>query len=179
MNGVIPHVAASDCERIRPGLIGQPANTASSLAFVVAAVPIARRARDSRSAAWAGVAAAAAFEGLGSVAYHGPGGRLAKGVHDAGLVALVATTVVARLGEQPRQVRPRAAVLGAVAFALHALSRTGGPLCSCNSRLQGHAAFHVLAASVLVVASPGRGKARSGWPVRAGREDGRLDRRGS
>jgi hypothetical protein len=149
-------VAASDCERIRPGLVGQPANTVSSLAFVAAAVPIARRARVARSAAWAGVAASAAVEGLGSVAYHGPGGPVAKAVHDAGLVALVGTLAVARLTEQPRQLRPGAAVLGAAAFALHALSRTGGPLCSCNSRLQGHAVFHVLAAAALVAASPGR-----------------------
>ena len=150
------HVAVSDCERIRPGPIGQPANTVSSLAFVIAAVPIARRARDRRSLAWAAVAASAAFEGIGSVAYHGPGGRLAKGVHDIGLVALIASTTTARLSERPIEVRPRAAALAVAAAALHALSRTGGPLCSCDSRLQGHAVFHVLAALALVAASPPR-----------------------
>lgn len=149
-------MAASDCERIRPGPIGQPANTVSSLAFVIAAVPIARRARDRRSVAWASVAASAALEGIGSVAYHGPGGRLAKSVHDIGLVALIASMATARLSERPLRVRPRAAALGAAAAALHALSRTGGPLCSCNSRLQGHAVFHVLAAAALVAASPPR-----------------------
>ena len=51
---VSPHVAASDCEEIRPGLIGQPANTLSSLAFVVAAVPIARAARRRGRPAWIG-----------------------------------------------------------------------------------------------------------------------------
>jgi hypothetical protein len=160
VTGPAPHVAASDCERIRPGLVGQPANTVSSLAFVVAALPIARRARVARSRAWAGVAASAAVEGLGSVAYHGPGGPWAKAVHDAGLVALVATLAVARLTEQPRQLRPGAAALGAAAFALHALSRTGGPLCSCDSRLQGHAVFHVMAAAALVAASPSRDDVR-------------------
>lgn len=148
------HVAASDCERVRPGPIGQPANTVSSLAFVAAAVPIAARARDRRSLTWAAVAASAAFEGVGSVAYHGPGGRVAKAVHDVGLVALVASLTAARLGERPMQVRPRAAALGVAAGVLHTLSRTGGPLCSCNSRLQGHAVFHVLAAAALVAASP-------------------------
>jgi hypothetical protein len=152
------HVAVSDCERIRPGLIGQPSNTFSSLAFVLAAVPIARRARDQHSMAWAGVAASAAIEGVGSVAYHGPGGRLAKLVHDAGLVALTATMATARLHERPLRVRPRAAVLAVAAFVLHSLSRTGGPLCSCNSRLQGHAVFHVIAAAALVAAAaPRRG----------------------
>ena len=148
-----PHVAASDCERIRAGLVGQPANTVTSLAFVVAAVPIARRARDTRSLAWAGVAASAALEGIGSVAYHGPGGRMAKAVHDAGLVALATTLVVARVTDRPVRLRPRAAGLGAAAALLHTLSRTGGPLCSCDSRLQGHAAFHLLAAAALVAAA--------------------------
>lgn len=148
------HVAVSDCERIRPGPIGQPANTVSSLAFVVAAVPIAARARDRRSGAWAAVAASAAFEGIGSVAYHGPGGRVAKVIHDVGLVALIASLATARLSERPVQVRPGAAALGVAAGVLHTLSRTGGPLCSCNSRLQGHAVFHVLAAAALVAASP-------------------------
>jgi hypothetical protein len=148
-----PHVAVSDCERIRPGLIGQPMNTVSSLAFVAAAVPIARRARRERSWVWAGVAAAAAVEGIGSVAYHGPGGRAGKAVHDVGLVALATTMAAARLREARRPPRPGALALGAAAGIMHALSRSGGPLCSCNSRLQGHAVFHVLAALALVAES--------------------------
>ena len=143
------HVAASDCERIRPGFIGQPANAASSLAFVAAAVPIWRGATG-RRAAWRWVAAALAFEGAGSVAYHGPGGRASKFVHDAGLLGLaLAFARVAR--DDPASLRPRPApvALAAMALLLHSLSRTGGPLCSCNSRLQGHAVFHVLAATAI------------------------------
>ncbi|MEY2473911.1 MAG: hypothetical protein QOK28_3240 [Actinomycetota bacterium] len=145
------HVAEGDCERIRPGLIGQPANTASSLAFVAAAVPIWRNATGRRKA-WRWVAAALAFEGVGSVAYHGPGGRASKFVHDAGLLAIaLASGEVAR--RNPASLRPRrtAVVLGVCAVALHTLSRTGGPLCSCNSRLQGHAVFHAIAAAAIVV----------------------------
>lgn len=148
------HVAASDCERIRPGPIGQPANTVSSLAFVAAAVPILYRSRHPGRRVWATVAAASAFQGVGSAAYHGPGGRLSKAVHDAGLMALViALAGVARA--EPAALRPRAlpATLGLAAAALHALSRTGAPLCSCDSRLQGHAVFHVLAAAALVAVS--------------------------
>lgn len=149
------HVAVSDCERIRPGLIGQPANTLSSLAFVVAAASIARRGRRNGSRAWVGVAVAAAFEGLGSVAYHGPGGPLSKAVHDGGLVALMVTVAAAHVSDPgPPQVRPRTIALTAAAVALHALSRTGGPLCSCDSRLQGHAVFHVVAAAALASAPP-------------------------
>ena len=151
------HVAESDCERIRPGLIGQPANTISSLAFVAAAVPIWRLARSPRSRAWKLVAAALAFEGVGSVAYHGPGGRWSKTIHDIGIVALVGA-FAAVLRAEPRTATPTpvAATLGATAGALHVLSRTGGPLCSCNSRVQGHAIFHVLAAAATVATAKRR-----------------------
>jgi hypothetical protein len=143
---------------IRPGLVGQPANTASSLAFVVAAVPITRAARRLRRPAWTAVAVATAVEGLGSVAYHGPGGRWAKRLHDGGLIALVATLGVAvgQEGRRPLAGRPVTAALGTTAAALHALSRTGGPLCSCRSRVQGHAVFHVLAAAALAAAAEHR-----------------------
>jgi hypothetical protein len=151
------HAAVGDCERIRPGLIGQPANTVSSLAFVAAAVPIARHGRRVGSRAWLAVAVAAAVEGLGSVGYHGPGGRVAKAVHDGGLVALTASLGAALAAEPgPPTVRPRTAVLSVAALTLHTLSRTGGPLCSCHSRLQGHAVFHVLAAAALASTLPER-----------------------
>jgi hypothetical protein len=151
------YVAASDCEAIRDGLITQPANTVSSLALVAAAWPIARAARRRRQPAWNAVAIATAVEGLGSVAYHGPGGRAAQRLHDGGLLALVAAigVAVARDGRADA-VRPVAASLTVAAFSLHALSRTGGPLCSCHSRLQGHAVFHVLAAGAIVAAAHGR-----------------------
>ena len=147
------HVAEGDCERIRPGLIGQPANAASSLAFIAAAVPIWRGATG-RHRAWRGVAAALAFEGVGSVAYHGPGGKASKFVHDVGLLFLVlAYARVAREDAASLRPRPAALVLGACAVALHTLSRTGGPLCSCNSKLQGHAVFHLLAAAAIAAQS--------------------------
>ncbi|MET0902170.1 MAG: hypothetical protein ABWZ52_02925 [Acidimicrobiales bacterium] len=151
------HGAESDCEDIRPGLIGQPANTVSSLALVAAALPIARAARRRQQPAWAAVAAATAVEGLGSVAYHGPGGRWAKKLHDGGLVVLAATVGVA-VGREGRPVarRPLTAVLAIAAVGLHAASRTGGPLCSCRSPLQGHAVFHVLAAAALTAAAEQR-----------------------
>ena len=150
-------VAASDCEAIRPGLISQPANTVSSLAFVAAALPIARAARRRHQPAWTGVAVASAIEGLGSIAYHGPGGRGAKALHDGGLVALAIALGIA-VGQEGRSVavRPVTAALTGSAVLLHALSRTGGPLCSCHSRLQGHAVFHALAAAALVAAAEQR-----------------------
>ena len=151
------HVAEGDCEAIRPGLVGQPANTVSSLAFVIAALPIARAARRRGRPAWTAVALATAIEGAGSVASPGPGGRWAKRLHDGGLVALVAALGVA-LGQEARPVgrRPLTAALAVSAAVLHAVSRTGGPLCRCRSPLQGHAVFHVLAAAALAAAADDR-----------------------
>lgn len=93
------HVAASDCERCRSGPVAQPVNTASSLAYVAAGLVVLRgeaaatghrRGPTPRSAlGWAAVAA-----GLGSVAYHGPGTALGRYVHDASLLALLATMAV-------------------------------------------------------------------------------------
>jgi len=148
------HVATSDCEHVRPGLIGQPANTVSSLGFVAAGGAIARTARRRGRPAWRAVAVAAAVEGLGSVAYHGPGGTWSKRLHDAGLVALFASLLAASLTEHPlRPPSRRTAALTTAAVALHSLSRTGGPLCACRSPLQGHALFHLLAAAALVSAA--------------------------
>src|SRR5690606_21433309 len=148
------HVAASDCEEIRPGLIGQPANTLSSLGFVAAAVPVARFGTRPGHRAWRAVAAALALEGVGSVAYHGPGGRVSKAVHDIGLVALVAAMAGVEVQYRGRwRPGPLDAGLAVAAVALHTLSRTGGPLCSCRSRLQGHAVFHLLAAGAVVAAA--------------------------
>jgi hypothetical protein len=150
-------VAVSDCEEIRPGRLGQPANALSSLAFVLAAVPIARAARRRRRPAWLAVAAAAAVEGIGSVAYHGPGGPRSKRLHDGGLVLLGATLAVAVATDgAPVHRRPWTAGLTTAAVTLHTLSRTGGPLCSCRSRLQGHALFHVVAAAALATAAAPR-----------------------
>jgi hypothetical protein len=146
---LVPHVAFADCEEIRPGLIGQPANTLSSLAFVAAAIPIARAARTPGRGAWHAVAWAAALEGVGSVAYHGPGGAWSKRLHDAGILALGATLTVAHLREPWRVPPARSLALAATAVVVHALSRTGGPLCSCRSPLQGHSVFHALAAAAL------------------------------
>ena len=53
-------------------------------------------------------------------------------------------------------VRPVTATLAIAAVTLHTLSRTGGPLCSCRSPLQGHAVFHLLAAATLVAAAERR-----------------------
>jgi len=147
----LQHIACSDCERIRPGLIAQPVNTLSSLGYCVAGVWVLRRPRTIRRIAL-GTAAIAA--GFGSVAYHGPGGRNGKLVHDTGAAALAAALAIAFV-TGPVTTRRRLAtlaVLGAGA-AVHASSRTDRALCRPDSVLQGHAVWHALgAAAVLTVA---------------------------
>ncbi len=118
-------VAESDCERVRPGLVGQPVNTATSLAYVVAGGVVALRGR--RAGVDGGVAGGTAgplavalvLNGVGSVAYHGPGGRAGKWLHDTGLVAMnvtLAVGTVARLRSwQPRRTRLTDAALVAAA----------------------------------------------------------------
>jgi hypothetical protein len=148
------HVAASDCERIRPGLVAQPANTASSLTFCLGGGWIwARSAATSTPRGWRAVAATAVAVGLGSAAYHGPGGHWSRIAHDASNVLLAATLAgtLTAAGSPPRPARQRLAGLGAVASLLiHHLSRTGGRLCCPDRVMQGHAAWHILGASALV-----------------------------
>ncbi len=83
-------LATSDCERSREGWISQPVNSVSSLAYVVAGGALAREARTRPAAERFGaqaLAGAVAAAGLGSVAYHGPGGTVSRWAHDATLVA--------------------------------------------------------------------------------------------
>lgn len=119
-------VAASDCEALRDGWITQPANTASSLAYVGVGAGLALEARDrppevQRSARTAAVALAAV--GLGSVAYHGPGGALGRRLHDA---TIVAATGFLALGDVQRvRRRPRPGPRELAAFAAGGLAATG------------------------------------------------------
>jgi hypothetical protein len=189
----VSHVAEGDCERCRAGLVAQPVNAASSLAFVAAGLPlVGDRDAASRAIGWAAVAA-----GLGSVAYHGPGTAAGRYVHDASLLALLglmgaddasraagrdvppavvagvpalaaigalppltdvaqlvagAATVAAGLARSltARAEDGSAPLVGLAAFGvgalLHALGRTGEPLCRPASWRQAHAGWHVLAA---------------------------------
>jgi hypothetical protein len=83
-------LGATDCELLRDGLLAQPVNAVSSLAYVAAGVWVWSRARDTRgtdrTAAFVFGAALAAV-GVGSVAYHGPQPAGARWVHDASILA--------------------------------------------------------------------------------------------
>lgn len=153
-------LGSTDCERIRPGLIAQPVNTATSLAFVAAAGVTALRSRrrgNRHSAQEIAYSTLLVLVGVGSVAFHGPQPRGAKVLHDApiaGMLALAVAMPVARRlrgrtalpGWTPR----RGAVLGSVAVAATAAfvgGRTSSPTCCPDCVLQLHGLWHVLAAA--------------------------------
>jgi hypothetical protein len=123
-------LATSDCERCRPGFVSQPANTASSLAYVAAGVATltdARRHPDraragTRAVGWSLVAA-----GIGSVAYHGPGGTAGRWLHDSSLLALTGLIALADV-HHTRGTAPTPGEVAAVGAAagLAAHPRTSG-----------------------------------------------------
>jgi hypothetical protein len=123
-------LATSDCERCRSGLVTQPVNTVSSLAYAVAGVGLlaaARRRPMRRRPATTALGWSLVVVGAGSVAYHGPGGVVARWAHDASLLAMTGLIALADVHEElgtapaPAEV----AAVGAVA-AVAAHPRTSG-----------------------------------------------------
>lgn len=152
-------LGCTDCERIRDGAIAQPVNTATSAAFVAAAVVVAARAgrasdRRGEQAAFSGLLA---LVGAGSIAFHGPQPPGAKAMHDwpiVGLLALAVATPVVRAARGraalPGWSRRRGmalALTSAAAAAAWVGGRTGSPACDPDSPVQLHGCWHVLAAA--------------------------------
>jgi hypothetical protein len=81
------HPAAGDCEQLRAGFIAQPVNAASSLAFIAAAAWLWARLGERRPPGAAAYCALLAANGVGGVAFHGPGDRASHWLHDTALVA--------------------------------------------------------------------------------------------
>jgi hypothetical protein len=182
-------LGAGDCERLHDGLVAQPVNTASALAYVAVGAWLVGRGLRSGAAGRSspgpvafGLAVAAA--GIGSVDYHGPGSPAARLLHDGGLYAVVGFVAwheVARRVARARRARAgvpwvgwaprrrtayRAALAGAAAgAACWWLGRTQSPWCDPDSPLQAHAAWHLLGAAALacwvVAALDGPAQARS------------------
>jgi hypothetical protein len=138
-------LGAGDCERLHDGLIAQPVNTASALAYVaVGAWLIARRR--------VGFGLVVAAAGVGSVDYHGPGSPAARLLHDGTLylvVGFVAWWELARRGPRRRAAYRAAWALAVAGAAGWWLGRSASPWCDPDSLLQGHAAWHLLGAAAL------------------------------
>jgi hypothetical protein len=165
-------LGAGDCERLHDGLVAQPVNTASALAYVAVGAWLAGRGLRAgpgrRPLLVFGLAVGLA--GIGSVDYHGPGSPAARLLHDGGLYAVTGLVVwhevAGRVGRRrpgtgwprPRRVawtpRRRAAYRAALAAtaggaACWWLGRTASPWCDPDSPLQPHAAWHLLTAAAL------------------------------
>jgi Ceramidase len=89
-------VGGSDCEHIGQGLLAQPANTLSSLAYVVAGLLLLRRAladRRSTRLAPAVYAATVVGVGVGSAVFHGPMPAWGRFAHDLSIAAVIAVII--------------------------------------------------------------------------------------
>ncbi len=82
---------AADCEIIGSGLLGQPVNALSSIAFVVAGIVVLTRRPALR---WVGLGLVAT--GFGSFLFHGPMPPANEWAHDVSLAWLI--TIVGGLG---------------------------------------------------------------------------------
>jgi hypothetical protein len=99
MSSVVLAAASVDCERLGGGLLTQPANSVSSLAFVVAGVWILVRAlRHNRNREGITVGLAAAAVGVGSVAFHAVSSAPAHWLHDTTLLFLLGLVAARHAG---------------------------------------------------------------------------------
>ena len=154
-------LGGSDCERLRPGLVAQPVNTATSLGYVVAAAVAHRSAARSSSQGAPGMAVGYSLllgvVGAGSVAFHGPQPPGARLMHDAPIPLLVLAAVAAPVARARRGAhalpgwsRRRGAVLvglSAAAAAAYMGGRTDACTCDPDGVVQLHGAWHVLSAA--------------------------------
>jgi hypothetical protein len=159
-------LGAGDCERLHDGLVAQPVNTASALAYLAVGAWVAGRAlragdggrplHGRRTRLAFGVAVAAA--GIGSVDYHGVGSPAARWLHDGSLYLVVGMVAWREAARRLGRVRPtpggrvayRAALAATAAgAACWWAGRTTGPWCDPDSLLQPHAAWHLLGAAAL------------------------------
>jgi hypothetical protein len=89
-------VGGSDCEHIGQGLLAQPANTLSSLAYLVAGALLLWRALGGRPYARLAPAVYAATVigvGVGSAAFHGPMPAWGRFAHDLSIAAILAVII--------------------------------------------------------------------------------------
>jgi hypothetical protein len=163
----VTRLGGSDCEQALAGLLTQPINALSSLAFVPAGVLtilVAMRATGRLRVHLAVYAGALIGVGLGSFAYHGPQPAWAGPAHDGSIIVAVVSAILlaATAGGRRNRIwrtgpgRLSAALLAA-ALAAYAAGRTGSPLCDADSWIQLHAVWHVLAAGAALAL---------GWGVR-------------
>lgn len=96
-------MSVEDCERLVDAWLGQPVNAVSSLSFVVVGLwlPVLVRSRSgSPPVLFGAFSAVMILVGIGSFAFHGPGGPMADWLHDGSITALLALIVALELGRR-------------------------------------------------------------------------------
>lgn len=97
------HTAAADCENVR-SIVGQPVNVLSSLAMSGLGIWLLWQARHwhdrTRKRSLLAVGIALVSTGIGSAAFHGPGGWIAHVLHDVTITALPLAAAVALEAER-------------------------------------------------------------------------------
>ena len=155
-------IGGSDCEALRDGLLAQPVNALTSMAYVVAGVVVWVRIPPRRRIGAAGAyALLLGLVGIGSILYHGPQPPGSKFLHDAPipLLLLLIAAVAANRLLRHRRVLPGLSrqrlltliALGALAGAAYLFGRTGSPLCDEDSWLQLHGVWHIATAVAFVI----------------------------
>lgn len=86
-------MGTSDCERIGDGLLGQPVNTFTNLAYIAVGAMLLRRALVSRSPALVVYATTVVAVGIGSAAFHGPMPSWGRFAHDFSIAAVLAFVI--------------------------------------------------------------------------------------
>jgi len=154
-------LAESDCERLHPGWLAQPANAVSSLAYVAVGAWLLRQSRRSGVDLDRPGLIAAGFAmvgvGLGSLTYHGPQPGWASLVHDVGVWSLAVVIIVQQLRVLSRPATRGAAVIAwrsaapwmAPALAAYVAGRAGSRFCHPSSLWQFHGLWHLLSAVAL------------------------------
>lgn len=127
---ILALLGEGDCERLRDGLLAQPANAWTSVAFLLvggwllvrgAGLPPAQRSRVRL------LAVAVAAVGVGSIAFHGPQQPGAEWLHDVTIAGLLVVVVVLGLGDLRRWTRRRTVSTGLSALAVPGLALAVAP----------------------------------------------------
>lgn len=125
------HPGAGDCETLRPGVIAQPVNAATSLAYLAAGVDLLIRSGRAAEPSTLGPVFGGLLvaNGAGGLAFHGPGTRSAKWLHDValtGTLTFIALHDAAVLIEIPGRHQLAASAIAVVGLGAALAARPGG-----------------------------------------------------